>query len=67
MHDISSEVYITSFFFYPEGHHKGKSVLIEEGALYWMITNSSTYSASTRRHIELALCHLAQNGTFAMN
>ncbi|XP_042393847.1 kinesin-like protein KIN-UA isoform X1 [Zingiber officinale] len=50
-----------------QGYQKGKSVLIEEGALYWMITNSSTYSASTRRHIELALCHLAQNEDNALD
>ncbi|XP_077220289.1 kinesin-like protein KIN-UA isoform X2 [Tasmannia lanceolata] len=43
------------------GHKKGRSVLIADGALTWMIANSSTTSASTRRHIELALCHLAQN------
>lgn len=35
---------------------------MEDGALTWLISNSHTSSASTRRHIELALCHLAQNG-----
>ena len=44
------------------GHRIGRSLLIDDGALTWLIANSSTNSASTRRHVELALCHLAQNG-----
>ncbi|OAY81135.1 Armadillo repeat-containing kinesin-like protein 1, partial [Ananas comosus] len=44
-----------------QGHRKGRSLLIEENALNWMVANSTTFSASTRRHIELAFCHLAQN------
>lgn len=44
------------------GRKKGRSLLMEDGALTWLINNSHTSSASTRRHIELALCHLAQNG-----
>ncbi|KAF0914639.1 hypothetical protein E2562_030700 [Oryza meyeriana var. granulata] len=44
-----------------QGHRKGRSILIEEGVLNWMVANSSAFSASTRRHIELAFCHLAQN------
>lgn len=44
------------------GQRKGRSLLIEDGALAWMIANCSTTLSSTRRHIEIALCHLAQNG-----
>ncbi|KGN47845.1 kinesin-like protein KIN-UC [Cucumis sativus] len=44
-----------------QGRKKGRSLLMEDGALTWLISNSLTTSASTRRHIELALCHLAQN------
>ncbi|KAG8073508.1 hypothetical protein GUJ93_ZPchr0006g42140 [Zizania palustris] len=44
-----------------QGHRKGRSLLIEDGVLNWMVANSSALSASTRRHIELAFCHLAQN------
>ncbi|KAF8721260.1 hypothetical protein HU200_023186 [Digitaria exilis] len=44
-----------------QGHRKGRSLLIEEGVLTWMVANSTRFSASTRRHIELAFCHLAQN------
>ncbi|XP_038885517.1 kinesin-like protein KIN-UC [Benincasa hispida] len=44
-----------------QGRKKGRSLLMEDGALTWLINNSHTSSASTRRHIELALCHLAQN------
>lgn len=45
-----------------QGHRTGRSLLIDDGAFTWLIANSNTPSASTRRHIELALCHLAQNG-----
>lgn len=44
------------------GHRMGCSLLIDDGALTWLIANSNTTLSSTRRHIELALCHLAQNG-----
>ncbi|XP_059666045.1 kinesin-like protein KIN-UC [Cornus florida] len=44
-----------------QGHRRGRSLLMEDGILTWLIANPSTASASTRRHIELALCHLAQN------
>ncbi|KHG20675.1 Armadillo repeat-containing kinesin-like protein 1 [Gossypium arboreum] len=44
-----------------QGHRKGRSLLMEDCALEWLIDNCNTTSASTRRHIELALSHLAQN------
>ncbi|KAG6734387.1 hypothetical protein I3842_01G270400 [Carya illinoinensis] len=44
-----------------QGHRTGRSLLMDDGSLAWLIANSNTASASTRRHIELALCHLAQN------
>ncbi|GAB4854984.1 hypothetical protein Ancab_023571 [Ancistrocladus abbreviatus] len=44
-----------------QGLRKGCSLLMEDGALTWLIENSNCTSDSTRRHIELALCHLAQN------
>ncbi|KAK3148346.1 hypothetical protein QOZ80_3BG0293880 [Eleusine coracana subsp. coracana] len=44
-----------------QGLRKGKSLLIEDGVLAWMVANSNRFTASTRRHIELAFCHLAQN------
>ncbi|CAN1238290.1 Kinesin-like protein KIN-UC [Linum grandiflorum] len=44
-----------------QGHRKGRSLLMDQGALEWLIANCNTTSASTRRHVELALCHLAQN------
>ncbi|KAL6645194.1 hypothetical protein ACP70R_016802 [Stipagrostis hirtigluma subsp. patula] len=44
-----------------QGHRKGRSLLIEDGVLTWMVANSTRFTASTRRHIELAFCHLAQN------
>ncbi|CAI0410955.1 unnamed protein product [Linum tenue] len=44
-----------------QGHRKGPSLLMDEGALEWLIAHCTTTSTSTRRHVELALCHLAQN------
>ncbi|KAG4150452.1 hypothetical protein ERO13_D04G004800v2 [Gossypium hirsutum] len=44
-----------------QGYRKGQSLLMEEGALEWLIGNCNNASVSTRRHVELALCHLAQN------
>ncbi|TQD82331.1 hypothetical protein C1H46_032104 [Malus baccata] len=44
-----------------QGHRKGRSLLMDDGALTWLIINSNTTSTSIQRHIELALCHLAQN------
>jgi hypothetical protein len=42
-------------FFFP-GNKVFKSLLINDGALLWIVKNA------IRRHIELALCHLAQHG-----
>ncbi|XP_012083555.1 kinesin-like protein KIN-UB isoform X2 [Jatropha curcas] len=39
----------------------GRSLLIEDGALPWIVKNANNESAPIRRHIELALCHLAQH------
>ncbi|CAI0413983.1 unnamed protein product, partial [Linum tenue] len=33
----------------------------EDGALPWIVQNANNEAASVRRHIELALCHLAQH------
>ncbi|KAL6902371.1 hypothetical protein ACP4OV_005247 [Aristida adscensionis] len=44
-----------------QGLRKGRSLLIEDGVLTWMVANSTRFTAPTRRHIELAICHLAQN------
>ncbi|KAL8130611.1 hypothetical protein V2J09_019766 [Rumex salicifolius] len=45
-----------------QGHKRGASLLTNEGAITWLIDNSkANTSDSSQRHIELALCHLAQN------
>ncbi|KAF6159097.1 hypothetical protein GIB67_032714, partial [Kingdonia uniflora] len=44
-----------------QGYRSGRSLLMEDGALSWLIANSIVTLSSTRRHIELAICHLAQN------
>ncbi|XP_071732971.1 kinesin-like protein KIN-UC isoform X2 [Rutidosis leptorrhynchoides] len=44
-----------------QGHKKTRSLLMGDGVLSWLLANSNIASVSTRRHIELALCHLAQN------
>ncbi|XP_021754009.1 kinesin-like protein KIN-UA [Chenopodium quinoa] len=44
-----------------QGFRTGRSLLIEDGALPWIVHNSNNEASSIRRHIELALCHLAQH------
>ncbi|KAG0493751.1 hypothetical protein HPP92_004745 [Vanilla planifolia] len=43
------------------GNWKGRSLLIEDGALHWIVANCTAFTDRTRHHMELALCHLAQN------
>lgn len=43
-----------------QGSKRGRSLLIDEGALPWIVANASNEASPIRRHIELALCHLAQ-------
>ncbi|CAL5192556.1 unnamed protein product [Lathyrus oleraceus] len=44
-----------------QGIKTGRSILIEDGALPWIVQNANNEAAPIRRHIELALCHLAQH------
>ncbi|PON57433.1 Kinesin-like protein [Parasponia andersonii] len=44
-----------------QGTKTGKSLLIEDGALPWIVQNANNEASAIRRHIELALCHLAQH------
>ncbi|KAG2375729.1 Kinesin-like protein [Vigna angularis] len=44
-----------------QGTKSGRSFLIEDGALPWIVQNANNEASSVRRHIELALCHLAQH------
>ncbi|KAJ7513954.1 hypothetical protein O6H91_23G020400 [Diphasiastrum complanatum] len=44
-----------------QGYRTGRSLLIEDGALPWIVANANNEASSIRRHIELALCHLAQH------
>lgn len=44
------------------GSKTGKSLLIEDGTLPWIVQNANNEASPIRRHIELALCHLAQHG-----
>ncbi|MED6131329.1 hypothetical protein PIB30_008662 [Stylosanthes scabra] len=43
------------------GTKSARSFLIEDGALAWIVQNANNEASSIRRHIELALCHLAQH------
>ncbi|KAK7822062.1 kinesin-like protein kin-ua [Quercus suber] len=45
-----------------QGTKTGRSLLIEDGALPWIVQNANNEASPIRRHIELALCHLAQHG-----
>ncbi|KAJ9188432.1 hypothetical protein P3X46_003791 [Hevea brasiliensis] len=44
-----------------QGTKGGRSLLIEDGALPWIVQNANSEASPIRRHIELALCHLAQH------
>ncbi|GAV75679.1 Kinesin domain-containing protein/Arm domain-containing protein [Cephalotus follicularis] len=44
-----------------QGTKSGRSLLIEDGALSWIVQNANNEAGPIRRHIELALCHLAQH------
>lgn len=44
------------------GSRHGRSLLIEDGALPWIVQNANSEASLIRRHVELALCHLAQHG-----
>eukprot|EP00249_Psilotum_nudum_P014072 c24649_g2_i1 orf=565-3339(-) len=44
-----------------QGLRTGRSLLIDDGALPWIVANASNEGSPIRRHIELALCHLAQH------
>ncbi|XP_057500359.1 kinesin-like protein KIN-UB [Actinidia eriantha] len=43
------------------GTKAGRSILIEDGALPWIVQNANNEASLIRRHTELALCHLAQH------
>lgn len=45
----------------PHGSKNGRSTLIEDGALPWIVKNANNEASLIRRHTELALCHLAQH------
>ncbi|TYI11675.1 hypothetical protein ES332_A09G223900v1 [Gossypium tomentosum] len=44
-----------------QGSKTGRSLLIEDGALPWIVQNANNDVSPIRRHIELAVCHLAQH------
>nr|XP_024367219.1 kinesin-like protein KIN-UB [Physcomitrium patens]PNR26162.1 hypothetical protein PHYPA_030736 [Physcomitrium patens] len=44
-----------------QGYKLGRSLLIDDGALPWIVANANNEASPIRRHIELALCHLAQH------
>ncbi|KAK9068267.1 hypothetical protein SSX86_012378 [Deinandra increscens subsp. villosa] len=44
-----------------KGNKNNRSLLIEDGALPWIVQNANNDASIIRRHIELALCHLAQH------
>ncbi|GAV91062.1 Kinesin domain-containing protein/Arm domain-containing protein [Cephalotus follicularis] len=44
-----------------QGTKNGRSLLIEDGTLPWIVQNANNEASPIRRHVELALCHLAQH------
>ncbi|KAL2536636.1 Kinesin-like protein [Forsythia ovata] len=56
------EILCTRDYLVATGTKAGKSLLIEDGTLPWIVQNANNEASPIRRHIELALCHLAQVG-----
>ncbi|GER31258.1 armadillo repeat kinesin 2 [Striga asiatica] len=50
-----------------QGIREGRSLLIEDGALPWIVQNANNEASLIRRHVELALCHLAQHEVNAID
>ncbi|XBI34956.1 hypothetical protein VPH35_120705 [Triticum aestivum] len=50
-----------------QGNKVGRSLLVDDGALPWIVKNANNEAAPIRRHIELALCHLAQHGYYSFS
>ncbi|XP_061964960.1 kinesin-like protein KIN-UA [Populus nigra] len=44
-----------------QGTKTGRSLLIEDGVLPWIVQNANSEASQIRHHVELALCHLAQH------
>uniref|UniRef100_A0A3N7EEK8 Vacuolar protein 8 n=1 Tax=Populus trichocarpa TaxID=3694 RepID=A0A3N7EEK8_POPTR len=44
-----------------QGTKTGRSLLIEDGVLPWIVQNAKSEASQIRHHVELALCHLAQH------
>ncbi|CAJ1943466.1 unnamed protein product [Sphenostylis stenocarpa] len=44
-----------------QGTKVGRSLLIADGLLPWIVKNANNEVSLVRRHIEIVLCHLAQN------
>lgn len=53
---------LTCTWVFVVGYKTGRSLLIDDGALPWIVANANNDASPIRRHIELALCHLAQHG-----
>jgi hypothetical protein len=61
--DVNESIFLMLTLCWPTtGLKSGRSLLIEDGALPWIVQNANNEAAPIRRHIELALCHLAQQG-----
>ena len=54
--------FLTCSWVHVVGYKTGRSLLIDDGALPWIVANANNDASPIRRHIELALCHLAQHG-----
>jgi kinesin family protein 5 len=43
------------------GYKTGRSLLIDDGVLLWIVANANNDASPIWHYIELALCHLAQH------
>jgi len=54
------------FGYWVAGYKTGRSLLIDDGVLPWIVANANNDASPIWHHIELALGHLTQHGDYLL-